>query len=225
VLAPDLYGAGGSPQWPSDRIITLAYEVALLEPVLSAPEHPAALVGHSYGACVCLLAALIRPSRVRALALYEPNLSSLLDGETERPNEADGIRDVVVAAASAFDDGQPERAAERFIDYWMGPGSWRSMPEPHKPPVAAAMKAVRRWGHALFAERTPLEAFRSLDLPVLYMLGKRSTASALGVARLLAAVLPRVHVIEFDDLGHMGPVTHSHLVNEAVERFLTATLP
>lgn len=75
-------------------------------------------------------------------------------------------------------------------------------------------------GTALFTEPTPLEAFRSLDVPVLYMVGKRSPASAHGVARLLARALPRVEAVEFEELGHMGPVTHPDQVNEVIARFL-----
>ena len=52
------------------------------------------------------------------------------------------------------------------------------------------------------------------------MMGKRSTASARGVARLLTSALPRVEILEFADLGHMGPVTHPDPVNEAIKQFL-----
>jgi pimeloyl-ACP methyl ester carboxylesterase len=82
---------------------------------------------------------------------------------------------------------------------------------------------VRRWGHALFTEPTPLEAFRSLSVPVLYMVGKCSTPSARGVARLLASTLPRVELMEFENLDHMGPVTHPEVVNSAIQEFLTRT--
>jgi pimeloyl-ACP methyl ester carboxylesterase len=41
-----------------------------------------------------------------------------------------------------------------------------------------------------------------------------------GVARLLTKALPRVEVLEFEKLGHMGPVTHPEPVNKAIERFL-----
>ena len=75
----------------------------------------------------------------------------------------------------------------------------------------------------MFTEPTPLAAFRCLDVPVLCMVGKRSPASARGVARLLAGVLPRVEFVEFEDLGHMGPVTHPDVVNEVIERFLART--
>ena len=47
VLAPDLYGAGGTPEWPSDRVIALADEVALIEPLLAAADGTIALVGRT----------------------------------------------------------------------------------------------------------------------------------------------------------------------------------
>lgn len=220
VLAPDSYGAGKSPQWPSDRIISLGDEVALIEPVLARAGSPVALVGHSYGAAVALIAALADPGRIRAMALYEPTLFALIDAQTPRPNEAEGIRNTVADASIALDAGNHDAAAERFIDYWMGSGSWQQTAEQRKPPIVASVTNVRRWAHALFTEPTPLHAFRSLDVPVLYMAGKRSTASAHGVARLLAAALPRVELVEFEELGHMGPVTHPDPVNEVIARFL-----
>ena len=220
VLAPDLYGSGKSPEWPSDRVIRLRDEVTLIEPVLARAGSPLALVGHSYGAAVALIAALSSPDRVRAMALYEPTLFALLDAEAPPPNEAEGIRNAVADASIALDAGDQDAAAERFIDYWMGRGSWEQTPEQRKAPIAASVRNVRRWAYALFTEPTPLAAFRSLDIPVLYMVGKRSTPSARGVARLLTNALPRVEVVEFEDLGHMGPVTHPDPVNEVVRQFL-----
>jgi pimeloyl-ACP methyl ester carboxylesterase len=221
VLAPDSYDSGRSPRWPSDRIISLRDEAELIEPVLIRAGSPLALVGHSYGAAVALIAALANPGRVRALALYEPTLFALLDAEKPPPNEADGIRNAVARAGRALGAGNQDAAAEHFIDYWMGPGAWKQTPEQRKPPIAASITNVRRWAHALLTEPTPLEAFRTLDIPVLYMVGKCSTASAHGVARLLANALPQVELVEFEDLGHMGPVTHPHPVNEVIARFLS----
>lgn len=220
VFACDSYGAGRSPEWPSERVITLRDEVALIEPVLARAGSSVALVGHSYGAAVALIAAIANPGRVRAMALYEPTLFSLIDARTPAPNEADGIRNVAADAGVALDAGNPDAAAERFIDYWAGTGSWERTPPQRKPPVAASVTNVRRWAHALFTEPTPLEAFRCLDVPVLYMTGKRSTPSAQAVARLLVAALPRVELVEFEELGHMGPITHPEAVNEVIARFL-----
>ena len=220
VLAADSYGVGKSPAWPTDRPVWLRDEVALLEPVLARAGDPFAVVAHSYGAAVALIAAVTQPHRVRVLALYEPTLFALLDAESPPPNDADGIRSAVAHAAAALDAGDPARAAECFIDFWMGAGAWDHMPEPRKGPIAASVTNVRGWANALFAEPTPLRAFAELNVPVLYMIGKNSPASSRGVARVLTRALPRVEVVEFEGLGHMGPVTHPEVVNEAISNFL-----
>jgi len=223
VLAPDSYGSGKSPEWPSDRLITLHDEVELIEPVLTKAGSPVALVGHSYGGGVALRAAIEEPGRIRALALYEPTLFALIEQQGPSPNDADGIRDAVADASVALDSGDPDAAAECFIDYWMGEGSWKNTPEARRPSIAASVANIRRWKHALFTEPTPLETFRSLDVPVLLMTGRRSTASAHGVAKILAAALPRVEVVAFEGLGHMGPITNPDVVNEAISRFFDRT--
>jgi pimeloyl-ACP methyl ester carboxylesterase len=220
VFAVDSYGSGKSPEWPSDRVITLRDEAALIEPVLARAGAPLVLVGHSYGAAIALVAALERPERVRALALYEPTLFSLIDAEAPPPNDADGIRAAVAASIAALERGDRDGAAAHFIDYWMGPGSWQRTAAKRQAPIAASIANVRRWAHALLTEPTPLAAFRALDVPVLYMTGRRSTASALGVARLLRPTLPRAEAIEFDAAGHMGPITHPELVNDAIAAFI-----
>jgi pimeloyl-ACP methyl ester carboxylesterase len=220
VLAADSYGVGKSPAWPTDRPVWLRDEVALLEPVLARAGDPFALVAHSYGAAVALIAAVTQPHRVRVMALYEPTLFALLDAESPPPNDADGIRSAVARAAAALDAGDPARAAQCFIDFWMGAGAWDQMPEPRKGPIATSVTNVRGWAHALFGEPTPLRAFTELNVPVLYMIGKNSPASSRGVARVLTRALPRVEVVEFEGLGHMGPVTHPEVVNEAISNFL-----
>jgi pimeloyl-ACP methyl ester carboxylesterase len=220
VLAPDTHGAGKGPAWPKDRAVRLVDEVNLLEPIFARAGQPFSLVGHSYGGAVALLATLRHRSSVRALAVYEPTLFSLVEAHSPAPNDVDGIRNVVVNAGAAVEAGDTDTAARYFIDFWMGDGSWARTPESRKPSITAAVANVRGWGEALIHEPTPLEAFAELDVPVLCMVGGRSPASARAVARLLTQVLPRVELVEFEELGHMGPVTHPALVNDAIGRFL-----
>jgi pimeloyl-ACP methyl ester carboxylesterase len=195
-------------------------EVALLEPVFARAGDPFALVGHSYGGAIALIAAVTQPRRVRALALYEPTLFAVVDQESPPPNDADGIKNVAIASAAYLDAGDPDRAAEQFIDYWMGKGAWASTPAARKPPIVASIANVSGWAHALMREPTPLAAFRNLTIPVLYMMGSDSPASSRGVARILTRTLPKVEVVEFKGMGHMGPVTHPDAVNAVIARFL-----
>ena len=216
VLAPDLYGAGKSP--PRPKGAGLRQEVEFLEPVFTAAGDPFALVAHSYSGALALVAAAMHPHRVRAMALYEPNLFALV--ERESPGDVDGIRNAVSAAVAALESGDSMAAARIFIDFWMGPGSFDRMPEKNRPPIAAAVADVQAWKDALFDEPTPREVFAKLGVPVLLLVGKRSPVSSRSVCGLLARTLPRVDVVELDDCGHMAPVTHPHVVNAYIARFL-----
>ncbi len=220
LLAPDAYGAGKGPPWPGDRTLVLRDEVALLDPVITRAGEPCVLVGHSYGAAVALVAAVLEPSRFRALVMYEPTLFSLVDSESPPPNEVDGIRMVVAQAAVALAVGNHGDAAEHFIDYWMGAGSWAARTEAQRKSIEAAIVNVQGWSHALLHEPTPLAAFATLQMPALLMVGKDSPESSRAVARRLVSTMPRLRTIEFEGLGHMGPITHPGLVNAAIDEFL-----
>jgi len=220
VLAADSYGHGKSPPWPTDHKVSLHDEVSLLEPVFARAGQPFTLVGHSYGAAVALIAAIVRPWRVRALAVYEPTLFSVIEGEKPAPNEADAIREIVRAGNADLAVGNRDAAAERFIDYWGGAGAWASMPEARREAIGATIVNAEGWFNALMHEPTPLRTFMALRVPVLYMVGTKSPASSLGVARLLAETLPQVRLVELAGVGHMGPLTHPDIVNEVIADFV-----
>lgn len=220
VLAPDTLGAGRSPEWPEDGEVTLSDEADFLEPVFTKAGKHFSLVGHSYGAAVGLIAALTHPEEVRCLALYEPTLFSLLEEESPGQKGFTDIMTVAERSATDIDAGAHHRAAEGFIDYWMGPGSWSAMPASLQDPVALSMRNVRGWAHALSRDPTPLDVFRRLDVPILYMVGEHSPISSKGVARLLTSALPKVEYVELEGLGHMAPVTQPARVNPLIEEFL-----
>ena len=222
VIAVDTYGSGKTPAWRAKRPLTLSDEVALLEPVLAEAHKrgPVMLVGHSYGAAVALVAALEHPEKVHALAVYEPTLFSLVDQESPPPNAIDGFRATFTETAELFEAGDAAAAGRCFVDYWSGSGAWEQMPEARQGQVAASMANIRNWGHACLKEPTPPSAFTWIGAPVLFMMGENSPLSSRTVGSVLTRALPRVQIIEFEDMGHMGPVTHPEAVNGVISRFL-----
>jgi pimeloyl-ACP methyl ester carboxylesterase len=222
VIAPDCWNSGRSPRWELNRDMCLDDEIDLLDHVVLAAGDSFDLVGHSYGAALALKIALRHSARVRALALYEPTLFSVVDQANPPPNGVDGIRKTVNAARAALESGSMEAAARLFADYWIGPSAWESMPPERRQLAADSMPYARRSWDALFNDPTPIHSFAALQMPVLYMLGERSPEAAHAVARELLGVLPRATCVRFPRLGHMAPVTHPELVNAEIARFLRA---
>jgi len=216
VIAPDLYGCGKSPAWPGERPMWIDDQIELLAPVFERAGERFHLIGHSYGGAIALKAALSLRSRLASLVLYEPVLFAVLlraAPQSDPAREIAAVRDDVLA-------GAPAAAAERFIDYWMGKGTWAATPDSRRATLVDAVQAQTPEWHSAFNEPTPLEAYAALDLPALLMTGTASTAAARAVARLVGGVLPRVQVEELEGLGHMAPVSHPGEVNARIERFL-----
>lgn len=219
VLAADLYGHGDAPGWGEERPFMLADEAAAFERLLPDAQ-PVHLVGHSYGAAVALRIAAAHRQRVQSMVLYEPaiwgTLATLCAGEPAAL-EIEQVRDETMALLAR---GALAEAAARFIDYWAGPGAWAATPPERRPRLLAAMRSLRDGWQASFAERWSAADLRSLDIPCLLLTGTRSTAAARRALQLLRGLLPCADVVEFENLGHLGPITHPERIDNAVEAFI-----
>lgn len=222
VLAPDLLGVGRSAAWPVAAGARLQHEIDALTPLIEGAGERLHLVGHSYGAALALRIALAWPDRVASAVLFEPTAFPLLNQPGPGDPAATGIAAVVTAALAAVDRGDLDTAAQVFIDYWMGPGSWNAMPEARRGPVAASMRPFRQWADALFAEPWSLRDLAALRLPVLLLGGADSPASAADLLPLLARTVPQATLQVLPGLGHMAPVTHPGAVNPLIASFLHA---
>jgi pimeloyl-ACP methyl ester carboxylesterase len=216
-VAPALIGyddEGGG--WRAATPVTLAEEALRLAPLLERAPGGMHLLGHSYGAAVALELALRWPARVHSLTLYEPVRFGLLQAPGARSLHAEALG--LGHAVAALVRGQRlHEAAERFVDYWSGPGAWAACGGRRRAGIAQAMPKVAEEFGALFADQVPAQAWSRLAMPVRLLAGSASPAPVQRIAELLAQVCPHSTLQRLEGLGHMGPVQAPARVAAAVE--------
>lgn len=173
---------------------------------------PVCVFGHSSGAAWVLGGAARAADACRAIALYEPPLPAA------RPVVSD---DAYTRFCEAINDRRYSDAVLIFVDDVVVPTDEEralfAMPvvvelcTPVLPAVALEAREVDR--------PFPIETCELLTMPVLLMQGARSGDHFKDAVHLLAGALPRSRVVEINDAGHLGPVTHPQTVAEELISF------
>lgn len=216
VISADFTGYGNEPCPVAPRPFSLADEVELLVSRLPKEllQQPIRLVGHSYGGAVALQIALSRRLNVVQLALFEPVAFHLLERQSALWQE-------VAALSAELPTLNALQAAARFIDYWQAPGYFATLPAKMQQALAAQVGKVSLDFEGLAqAPWTLVDYHQLINIPVWLGSGEQSRDSAKQIAHLLASALTDVQFVTFA-CGHMGPVTHSELINQALLQFLT----
>jgi len=220
IIAPDLLGYGSNPPWRSARRLHLSDEVHALRSTLASVEGPVDVVAHSFGAVVAMKLALDHPGAVRSLCLYEPVVFGLLREQAASTRALVEIFMVAGGVESALAVDDSECAARRFIDFWSGRGSWKSMSKSHRAVTTERVAKVLADFEAVLSSETSHAGLRRLKMPVLCLSGGRSPAATQRICEVLAEALPLACHVRLPDAGHMGPLTHPREVNTRVAAFL-----
>ena len=221
VLAPDLLGYAEGAPWPDGEPFHFRQDLAFLESLLDEGGEAVDVVGHSYGGFLGLQLALRRPELVRSIAAYEPVAFGVLD-EVE---DADALRGLALVKREWEPDGRgvDEAWLRGFVDWWNGPGAWERLAEETRESFRAMGWKVFQEVLSLAADRTDRATYATIGVPTLLLGGEHSPLTERRVIERLGAALPRATVRVFSGVGHMGPISHASLVNEAIVAHLAGT--
>jgi pimeloyl-ACP methyl ester carboxylesterase len=221
VRAIEFHGHGERTAWGGEAPLTLADEAALAVPLLE-EAGGAHVVGHSYGGAVALKLTTMYPKLVRSLVTYEPVLFRWLFDDIGHQQLGQGVVTVADSMRDRLANGQEHSAAQRFIDFWSGAGSWESLASGKQTSIAARMHAVIQHFNALFRDPLQRAQLALLKMPMMFVSGARTVAVTRRIAELLRLSVPHAKHEVLQAMGHMGPITHATEFNRRVVEFLHA---
>lgn len=219
VLAPNLRGYGGTTAWREPGTQTLASQARIVIELANRVEGPLSLVGHSMGGTVALKAASMLPGRIERLVLLEPNVFHLLrdHGREAAFAQVQALRD---HAKADFGTERWTQVAERFTEYWVGPGAWARLSAERRAAFEQALRPTYHEWDALFAETSTLDDLRVLPQRTLLMSSTQAPKSIREICELLSAAFPHWRHTVVTEGGHMAALTRPHVVNPIVAQFL-----
>jgi pimeloyl-ACP methyl ester carboxylesterase len=214
VIAPDLPGYGETSPQPAGETPDVGYASRLIEGLVRHVGPPAVLAGHSYGGVVALGVALQGEVPVGALALFEPVAMKVLAMAGELA--AYGIAKTFFDGYIASFEGGDERAVQRMIDFWFGPGAFEKMPERLTAYLLRETASNIRDVRASFRESYSADAFRRLTMPVVTVVGDRSPEITHDIARVIAAYSPSGSLATLANADHALTATHAQAVAQII---------
>ncbi len=221
VLAVNLFGYGETTPWPGTSTQSLYAQAQLVLSLCEEIDGPIHLVGHSFGGSIALKSAMLLGSRVGSLVLLEPNPFSLLkqSGRRQAFLESMGLRDHVMCFGPL---GDWSKVAERFADYWLGDGTWSSMPENRRAAFEASLRPNLHEWDAVMNEQTTIEDWKTLTTRTLVVSDPTTRLPIVEIVDIFAEACPHWTFKTIAEGGHMAPLTHPELINPIVSKFLAA---
>jgi pimeloyl-ACP methyl ester carboxylesterase len=221
VAAPDLLGYGASGTWPAGEPFHFRQDLALLASKLESLAAPAHLVGHSYGGFLALQLALAAPEKVRSITVYEPVAFGILDEDADTAALTELGR--VPLRYAPDDAGADDAWLASFVEWWNGAGAWKALPEETRASFRAVGWKLFQEVSSLTADKTDRAGYAKIAAPTLLLGGALSPSAERRVLEKLARALPHAKLQMFSEMGHMGPITHAAIVNEAIRAHVEAS--
>jgi pimeloyl-ACP methyl ester carboxylesterase len=212
TVMTSLPGYGGTRECRTQVDASLDRQAEIVEAVIRRAGGPVHLVGHSYGALVCMDVALCGVLPLMSLTLIEPVAFDLL-----RQNDEVALHEQFIAMREdyvrSFENGDKE-AARRVVDYLGGPGTFDTLPPRMRKYIIETTPT-----HVLDMRSgfdTPLSAFANILLPSLVIRGECSAHSLRRSAEILSGALGNASLRTISAAGHFMTATHAAEVAELI---------
>lgn len=214
MVAIDLLGYGNAPFPSQKEEYSLKSEISQIDRILNelnlSEESSLHVIGHSFGGATALRWAYEHPEKIKSLHLFEPVAFHLLEAPCDGLSQILGVIDGLNENLAT---GNKVRLCQSFIDYWSGKGAFDSFPPNVQEAMIAQVDKVILDFEALLKEPLSLNDYASFSFPISLIMGERSPISSQTIAHKLKETLHHLTFYQVD-CGHMGPITHSHMVNE-----------
>lgn len=223
VVTPDLPGYGRSHYDPARPVNALASDAAAVIGLIERIDEPVHLVGHSFGATVAVKVAMAAGALLRSLTVYEPAAFHMLrDGAAGDRKVYAEIAAVEGYLAACAQDGDAHAGMRHFIDYWNGEGTWARLNDTVRHMYAGEIGHVLRDFAAGRKETWPQCGIAGVSCPTFAYMGLASPAPGQRTTELLAETVPGATLTMLAGAGHMGPLTHAHILAPMFKRNFAA---
>jgi lipase len=211
VTAIDQIGHGRAPDWDGNSDLHGdATRAAIAMATEIGSGAPMDLLGHSFGATVCLRIALERPDLVRSLTLVEPVIfaAARAAGDAAYPP----FRQRHERLATLLAANRRQEAAEDFHGYWGTGEPFGDLSPRMRAYILDRMHLIAAQNPVLLDDAAGLLRYlglESIGVPVLLIEGGESPPIINAVHSELARRLSQVTRLVVPGAGHMVPITHA----------------
>ncbi|QOZ26618.1 alpha/beta fold hydrolase [Bradyrhizobium sp. CCBAU 51753] len=205
TVTTSLPGYGGTRESRTSSDSSVDRQSETVEAVIRHTGGPVHLVGHSYGALVCLDLALCGLVPLMSLTLIEPVAFGLLRqaGEQTLYEQFIAMRDDYVRA---YENGDKE-AARRMVDYLAGRGSFDALPSRGRQYVVDATPTHIRDMRSGFDPS--MGSLANILLPSLIIRGEHGAEPLAKSADILSRAMANASLRTIAGASHFMPTTHA----------------
>jgi len=212
ILTTSLLGYGGTEERRTATDASIEREAEALEAIVRHAGSSVHLVGHSYGALVCMAVAVRGIAPLASLTLIEPVALDLLRqaGDLALYQQFTTMRD---GYFQAFENGDKE-AVRRVIDFLGGGGSFDALPPRMRDYIVATTAT-----HILDMRSefdAPISIYSGISIPSLIIRGDRTHPCLGRSAEILSSAMSNASLVTVPAASHFVMTTHAEDVAKLI---------